>query len=247
MKGILFKPWKIKFIAEHPDMEIQTRRVIKPQPSEGTHSLIKHGDEFLEEYTTPEGEMVRVGDYYLRHKPHYQVGETVYIKEAYWADYLWPEKPSPETRYIHYKLGHDDTPAARVISEDLTKRKLWQNPMFMPEWAARYFLVITDVRAERLQEIKAGDSTKLFQEGYPFGYDLAEANQHHPLSAFIKCWNSINAKWKRVYNPSLKVYEFWQFPWAEEDAKPIPKTTKHPERYHCIPNPFVWVYTFRIK
>ena len=32
MRGILFKPWKIKFIAEHPDMELQTRRVIKPQP-----------------------------------------------------------------------------------------------------------------------------------------------------------------------------------------------------------------------
>ena len=33
MKGILFKPWKTKAIAESsPDFEWQTRRVIKPQP-----------------------------------------------------------------------------------------------------------------------------------------------------------------------------------------------------------------------
>jgi hypothetical protein len=32
MKGILFKPWKHEFIRQHPDMELQIRRVIKPQP-----------------------------------------------------------------------------------------------------------------------------------------------------------------------------------------------------------------------
>jgi len=94
---------------------------------------------------------------------------------------------------------------------------------------------------------------------YPLGYrnygykiDRRYISNPNPLPEYTdsihsyqSLWNSINAKWKRVYNKKLKIYEFWQFPWAEEDAVPIPKTTQHPERYHCIPNPFVFVYSFK--
>ncbi len=66
------------------------------------------------------------------------------------------------------------------------------------------------------------------------------------FEAFEKLWDSINAKWKRVWNKELKIYEFWQFPWSKETAKPVPKTTKHPERYHGCPNPWHWGISFRM-
>lgn len=30
-----------------------------------------------------------------------------------------------------------------------------------------------------------------------------------------------------------------------DTAKPIPKTAKHPERYHCNPNPWVWAISYK--
>ena len=141
-------------------------------------------------------------------KPRYHIGETVYIKEAYWVDYLFPDKPTPETRYIHYRLGHDDTPNTRTVSEDIARLGLWQNPLFMPEWAARHFLKITDVRAERLQEITEEDA---IAEGFRVSPGLTSGGSVGLMSAvacFREPWNSINPKYPWESNPWLFPYTF---------------------------------------
>jgi len=236
MKGILFRPEMISAIKA--ESKTQTRRVMGPQP------FMQYG---VLRWQPKKGVDINLTDHldlaliFAR----YKVGEVVYIKETYWVDYLWPDKPTPETRYIHYKLGHDTQPAARMVAEDIARLGLWQTPLFMPEEAARYFIKITDIRAERLQEITWEDCKAEGIGQYTFARGCCSDNPPDPRWKFIEAWNSINAKWKRVYNKKLKIYEFWQFPWAEEDAVPIPKTTQHPERYHCIPNPFVFVYSFK--
>ena len=206
MKGILFKPWKIKAIAED-DREWQTRRVIKPQPRridnafDGTWEWKEKGH-YYDDLTL---------FYTLKNSSRYQVGEVVYIKEAYWVDYLWPDHPTIETRYIHYKVGHDNQPAARMVAEDITRLGLWQSPLFMPEKYARYFIKITDIRAERLQEIeKHHEDFKV--EGYtPFIHTDAEGNERELSSDLIwysELWDSINPKYLWESNPWIFVYSF---------------------------------------
>ena len=223
MKGILFKPWKIKAIAED-DREWMTRRL------GGLKEINQEPDKWVYlKGSSPKGKFHfynETRNCRMTIKPRYQVGEVVYIKEG-WT-------PSHQGLDCIYKLDAKEGELFPIPTKD------WRSPLFMPEWAARYFEKITDTRAERLQEITYGDCMKegldMSNVDYCPGWDV---------SKFKSLWNSINAKWKRVYNKKLKIYEFWQFPWAEEDAVPIPKTTQHPERYHCIPNPWLFVYSFK--
>jgi hypothetical protein len=219
MKGILFKQPMIQAIVE--GRKTVTRRIIKPQPPIDSLGNIR-GGEFS----------VCGRDYTAR----YQVDDVVYIKEA------WMETPSGK---VLTRSEFEDK--LKMVEVYALPEIHWHSPMFLKAIHARYFIKIKDVRPERLQEIDseideaAHDTIK---EGCPV--DLID----YPTARYIwfkNLWNSINAKWKREYNKELKIYEFWQFPWCEEDAMPIPKSTEHPERYHCVPNCWVWRIEFEVN
>ena len=159
MKGILFKPWKIKFIAEHPDMELQTRRA-----EAGLKEINRESDKWDLVGKTVNGAFIfqlksDIDYFQMEVKPRYQVGEvgeTVYIKEAFMIEQSdgfdeptdRPFKNDYEWGLLipHYKLTDPDP----ELYDEEGKRVKWLSPLFMPEWAARYFLVITGNSAERL-------------------------------------------------------------------------------------------------
>ena len=70
--------------------------------------------------------------------------------------------------------------------------------MFMPRWASRLTLEITNVRCERLHDQSRDD---LFMEGY---------DSYFALKDYMKAWDALNAK--RGYgwdtNPWVWVIEF---------------------------------------
>ena len=78
----------------------------------------------------------------------------------------------------------------------------WRPSIFMPRWASRITLEITNVRVERLHEITEEDAEK---EGVSFTqYTNANARFH-----FMELWDSINSKkypWES--NPWVWVIEF---------------------------------------
>jgi len=201
MKGMLFKPWKIKFIAEHPDMELMTRRVIKFPRFGNYQSVVTDWDISITPnglFITPKDGIVfettsgkpsrGMQDHLL--KPRYRIGETVYIKER-WATKPWIENNPAQD--VWYK-----------DSGDIITPIKWHSPMRMPEWAARYFIVITDVRAERLQEITIPDAES--ETGIKFN-PLKDWSPEDCLSRFESLWNSINKlKWED--NPWVWVYSF---------------------------------------
>jgi len=115
--------------------------------------------------------------------PYGQVGDRLWVKEtwAYALDYSTPDlKPNPEQ--ILYKAD----------SDILAVGNKWRPAIFMPRWASRITLEITDIRVERLQEITSKDCKlegipphqmgNVIQEGYPV------------QKAFADLWDSINAK-----------------------------------------------------
>jgi len=189
MKGILFKPWKIKAIADGGyDRDWQTRRVIKPQPE---HFHYTSDAQFP---CTAQGEQF---------KPRYQVGEVVYIKETLFRH--------PYLNEAGYVL--DETPV--FINQTIGDCLKWRwsrdilSAMFMPLETARYFIKITDVRAERTKDITPEDC---LLEGIIFAggcYWTAEDGIAFdtPQAAYFALYDSINGKGSHEKNWDFK-YSF---------------------------------------
>lgn len=191
----------------------ETRRVIKPQPPEGyeylggkpfsdVHFFGAQEPEFVDlpwdaltdaeldeigewadkemvRYTCPYG-AVRLGS-----NLDYE-GDLLWVKERYccYAD------PSGITHYDEFLYAADNEDVRAVDGDgfqryrkDGTPASPWKSPLFMPRWASRLTLRVTDVRVERLQAMTHADA---IAEGIP---DDASA-----LYTFSTLWDEINAK-----------------------------------------------------
>ncbi len=154
-KGILFKPdvlkAKLKVLGQYG--EAVTRRL------GGLKEINKEPDAwelFGSEHSISDGGLYFVFGFHTKTrmkevKPRYQVGEVVYIKETYKSiDFdLRTLHDALHRVKVEYKDGATVwvmKPAKKLI---LIPDK-WHSTMMMPAWAARYFLKITDVEAERL-------------------------------------------------------------------------------------------------
>jgi len=223
MKGILFKPWKIKAIADNPDREYQTRRVIKPQFRDWQGHYW---------YGKANGYHLQFNDYTLEEiKKHsrYQVGEVVYIKEAWCAvkDGA-PGECVSTTKQDWDIIQYQDkwllkSPSKKCIVGRQTFS--WRSPLFMPAWAARIFIRITDVLPQRLQEISAAEALKEGISGKGMSRDWVRDEGHIegrnfsglPTNGYAerwyiaqsaKLWNSINPKYPWESNPWVFRYTF---------------------------------------
>ncbi len=189
MKGILFKPDMIKAIKE--GRKTQTRRVMQNQPIEMDKVYYKA---FRKDF----GGRI----------PRYQVGEVVYIKEAF---ALHPAAKELGYPIVFYKERGD-------VTSELNR---WKSPLFMPAWAARDFIRITHVRPERLQEITEEDA---LAEGITIMHgtwqsiekdnktgELKLVGEPQPFTAryhYGALWDSINPKYPWASNCWVWRYEF---------------------------------------
>ena len=134
-------------------------------------------------------------------KSLYQVRETVYLKEAYCIECTKVgETPCYRLDCLECNLLTGDN---RKIG---CKECNWRSPLFLPEWAARDFITITDVKPERLQDITSWDCiyegiSQKYNSGRYFElYGMATDKPNHILiEEFRKLWDSINGKvypWK---------------------------------------------------
>lgn len=153
--------------------------------------------------------------------PYGQVGDRLWVRETFCKACY----ENDGEQDVCYKQEHDG------MEHCFFKEQKWSPSIHMPRWASRIDREITEIRGQRLQDITEADA-------------IAEGCKSR--EEFRNKWNSINAKWKRLKVRGTDYYEFYQYPWSVEDAQPIPKNTKHPERYHCVPNPWVWAITFRM-
>ena len=136
----------------------------------------------------------------------YPVGTRVWVRETWAAiDYYDNRKPSqiPETNLV-YRAGGPNLNGEDRQTFKIDGRGKWRPSIFMPKWAARIWLEITDVRVQRLQDISEEDA---MAEGVDWR-DYAGLASKTARKLFADLWESINGKDSWHANPWVWVYEF---------------------------------------
>jgi hypothetical protein len=205
MKGkpIIFSGEMVRAILD--GRKTKTRRVIKPQPDEDglVRDLGKSSDAWFDtserEYKCPYG-------------GH---GDRLWVRETWRRSFSqFGQLPDgiefkANNLLVYFDKSDRGVQAKNAATEkSLPRDGRWRPSIYMPRWASRITLEITDVRVERIQEITAKDC---IQEGCPnrlVGTPIK--SDKIAVRGFQLLWNSINAK--RGYgwdvNPWVWVVEF---------------------------------------
>jgi hypothetical protein len=197
-KPILFSTEMVRAILD--GRKTQTRRLIKPQP------ILRDWQEefdapklFQQDFSTTilhctlldkRNCIVRTSI-----KVPYQVGDTLWVRETWCA--VADNDGEPE--YL-YRANYDDN-QLQTFAELFGASYTWRPSIHMPREAARLFLRVTDVRAERLQEMSEEDA---IAEGFP---DLG-VDADSPLERY-------SALWDKLYVTRTTLCNAWQNnPWV---------------------------------
>jgi len=160
----------------------QTRRVMKPQPEnfepnpdENSVARVHVDGEYVGSGVVDDGACVHIC-------PYGAPGERLWVRETW--------KPDPSFGYPAETKPRDMDSRTHVLyratlATDHPKAiwQRWRPSIFMPRWASRITLEITDVRVERVQSISVMDAQA---EGCNGGGQF--------YRAYRDLWDSINAK-----------------------------------------------------
>lgn len=143
-------------------------------------------------------------------KAPYQPGDILYVRET------WKKAPNGYYYYEDWQRGD---------IADLTK---WKPSIHMPKEAARIWLKITDVRLERLQEMKPVDVIK--EGAYPDCWDClntyGESGSQCCYGTEEQCsqCDEVMMEWEKLWTSTIKKSDLDSYGWSA--------------------NPWVWVIEF---
>lgn len=178
----------------------QTRRVLKPQPK-----VMKNGIWYRPypamrplHWAYLHGDMV-AGFSDVRYAP----GDRLWVREA-WANI----KDDPHCD-LH---GRGIEAAYRATDDDeFTIPPRWRPGMFMPRWASRLTLTVTDVRVQRLQDVTNEDciAEGIQPHGHAFtGYGKQAHVWMSPYDSYASLWNSLHGPDAWDANPWVAALTF---------------------------------------
>lgn len=134
-----------------------------------------------------------------KYQPKYEVGEDVAIAQAY-ETIRWPSLPYIEMKAIYDEVIHS---------------KGWKNKMFVRADLMPHRIRITDIKAERLQDISEEDCLR---EGIvktdcvaPYGFPIGNGkwnNYRTPQDAFACLIDKVSGKGTWMRNQWVFAYEF---------------------------------------
>lgn len=129
-------------------------------------------------------------------KPRAAPGDCIWVRET-WQQHT----PGPDPD-VHVGKPHHLLPVLyrADLSAPSTDDGPWRPSLFMPRWAARIWLLVTEVRREPLREITEAAAQA---EG------VAPIDGSH-LRAYVALWDALNTtpgtRW--TDNPEVTVYRF---------------------------------------
>ena len=213
-RPILFKGDMVNAILE--GRKTQTRRVVKPQfdadgepeemcatTSEGWQSA-GHSGRWWDACNGDDQAAINC--------PYGKPGDRLWVRETGWEP--------PETTPKMLRDGADTWPkylydaSIDQTEHEWCKEHAWKRrpSIFMPRWASRITLEITDVRVERLNDISEKD---VMAEGCEWIDEVPSlfsfGNEHtsrSPKNSFRSLWESINGPGSWDENPWVWVVEF---------------------------------------
>ena len=154
----------------------------------------------------------KFGDYPSIDDCPYQPGDALWVRETWQHAYLMDDSDQIIDGTGAYLYAADGDPCFDYWVDPDTgghKEKMpWKPSIYMPREAARLFLRVTSVRAERVQDISEKDAKR---EGVcGLCYDAKTGEEKYDMTYFKVIWDARNAK--RGYgwdaNPFCWVIEF---------------------------------------
>ena len=191
---ILFSTPMVRALLE--GRKTMTRRIIKSQPPEWAAYPQPAGDGW--EWTdrnVDADDLQHWPDYYKPMLcPYGKPGDLLWVRETWHTD---------EADLIYARAKHEDLMSASPIfyrADPVNNDAgcVWRPSIFMPKWASRITLKITDVRAELLRAITEEDAKS---EG-------AEPVRGQHKFGFLNLWISINGPTGWIDNPWVWVISF---------------------------------------
>jgi len=171
---ILFSGEMIRAI--HDDRKTQTRRVVKPQPT-SPYRLVT--GEWVDRPVATSCQTLPIA-------PRYCVGDTLWVRETWQAI-----RPVNATEWTTC-LPHPAVSGIRIVyaaDREQDPPPKWRPSIYMPRWASRLTLEITDVRIQRLQDISEEDAKA---EGVEPVIDKKIHGWSPHCLEFSLLWDSIN-------------------------------------------------------
>lgn len=112
--------------------------------------------------------------------PKFFVGDRLWVREA-WRTHVGSDDVAP--RDISPELLVQYEASGPSFGDGLSGKV--RPGMFMPRWASRLTLMVTEVRVQRLQDISVDDAKAE-------GVDLIESRFHTRTARFKDLWNRLN-------------------------------------------------------
>lgn len=184
----------------------QTRRVVRPQPPAGWHRPCVGDDGVASGYcdSDPTNE---------RRCPYGAPGERLYVKETCWIWGRWTLNGVTTTGRQRWRFRAEPEHRVRFDRPEQTARRespqpgfdglpgwVYRHARFMPRWASRITLEITDVRVERLQDISEEDAKAEGTEPFRLPVHPARESLRH-VDGYSQLWDSINGEGSWDLNP----------------------------------------------
>lgn len=218
IKPILFSAPMVQAIIE--GRKTMTRRVVKARVNSGPCDISKCVRYEID--VNKDGECVNFfnssGFYAGASQLKYRPGDILWVRETFQKVLIEEDEPDDVYGYV-YKASPETFEDYGIMRNGKEYPLTWRPSIFMPRVAARIFLRVTNVRAERVQDITVDD---VIREGVK-DVDNEIRNQDQTTHESIRNWNLAWAK-----------YQF-QTLWDSLNAK---------RGFGWDINPYVWVISF---
>ena len=213
-KPMLFSAPMVRALLE--GKKTQTRRLVKPQPSEGWSPTVgtyhpTEVDVAGQEY--PGEAVFGASDENEGRVCQLEPGCEVWVRETWATDRsIDSMRPSQFTGWpVRYLADGTVLRHGALYGQPDGKTRV---SIHMPRWASRITLKVTDVRVQRLQDISEEDAIAegILEDGAGWcGYKTATVTgpwQRHAEDAYRNLWESINGPGSWDANPWVWAYTF---------------------------------------